>query len=436
MKKYITNTLGVAVLTLLSQGMGYIREMLFAFYLGTSKGLEAFQVAETVPLLFTQVLISAVPLALTPLLVREQEEKKDSLIHNAIVLWSIVLIILAGIIWMFPETFVKIVAPGFTGEKYLITCRLVTILVPNIFFLSMVAVLNSFLNSRQQFIVPTGATLFLNGSIIAIQILTKANVYYVAWGSVCGGILMFLTVLIYCIHKYKFQLKIRRVNIKNIGIIIASILPVCIISSFTSINLMMDKFFASQLGDGAVAILSYSYKIINLPVYLFVTSVTKVMLPDITKLIVNNQHIKLSETIKKVILFCISGGTIAIIIIQIFGNWIVHLLFGRGAFMGSDIIATADALKFYAFGIAGMALSSFFQSISYAEGRYFEPFRVLAVQILVYIGVTSTCLKNMGVNAIVLGNVVAISVSVLIWLIVLRKNYNINIFHRGKKWED
>ncbi|WP_409015312.1 murein biosynthesis integral membrane protein MurJ [Anaerostipes caccae] len=428
----MTNTMGVAILTLLSQGLGYVREMLFAFYLGTSGNLEAFQTAETIPLLFTQILISAVPLALTPLLIREREEKKDSLIHNTIILWTVILLVIAIGIWFLPGVFVKLVAPGFSGVKFETTCRLVIILVPNIFFLSMVAVLNAFLNSHQQFILPTAANLLLNGSIIVMQILTKADVYFVALGSVCGGILMFLTVLICSVVKYKFRFKFYKVNIKSIAMIIISIMPVCIISSFTSINLMMDKFFASQIGDGAIAILSYSYKIVNLPVYLFVTSVTKVMLPDITKIILDKKYKKLSGIIRKTVLICLFGGVLAVITIQLFGNWIVQFLFGRGEFVNSDIVATANALKFYSIGITGMALSSFFQSISYAEGRYFEPFKVLLIQIVVYLGVTIVGLEKFGVNAIVIGNVVAISISIVVWLGVLRKTYHINIFNEEK----
>ena len=192
----------------------------------------------------------------------------------------------------------------------------------------MVSIFNSFLNANNQFIIPTAATLFLNGSIILMQILTKANIYYVAVGSVCGGILMFLTVLIICCFKYNLRVTILKVNKTSMKMIIGAILPVCIISSFTSINLMLDKFFASLLGDGAVAILSYSYKIVNLPVYLFITSVTKVMLPDVTRLILNEHKEELSKIIKRIVLFCISGAVVTVILFQLLGNWVVQLLFG------------------------------------------------------------------------------------------------------------
>ena len=256
-----------------------------------------------------------------------------------------------------------------------------------------------------------------------MQILTKANIYYVAVGSVCGGILMFLTVLIICCFKYNLRVTILKVNKTSMKMIIGAILPVCIISSFTSINLMLDKFFASLLGDGAVAILSYSYKIVNLPVYLFITSVTKVMLPDVTRLILNEHKEELSKIIKRIVLFCISGAVVTVILFQLLGNWVVQLLFGRGAFGGKDIAATAISLKFYACGIAGMALSSFFQSISYAGGRFFEPFGVLFVQMIVYIGVTCLTIKSLGVNGIILGNIIAFNISIIIWLIILKKNY-------------
>lgn len=430
MKRIVTNAAGVAFLTILSQILGYIREMLFAYYQGTSAELEAFQVAETVPLLFTQILISAVPLALTPLLVREQGKGKNELIHNAIIFCGIVLIGICIIIWIFPNVFVRLVAPGYQGNKYIMTCRLVTIMVPNIFFLSMVAIWNAFLNSKKQFLIPTAIALLLNLSVVLMQIITKGNVFYVALGSVCGGILMFFLSLLCCVRKYNFHLKVSNINRRGIRTIVISILPVCVISSFTSLNLMLDKFFASSLGDGAVATLSYSYKIINLPVYLFVTSITKVMLPDITLLIAEKKAAELSVVIKKIVIFCLIGGVIAIIALQFLGNWLVAILFGRGAFNAQDVIRTASSLKIFAFGITGMALSSFFQSISYAGGRYYEPLRILVIQLLVYIMMVIAGMKYIGLDAVILGNVIAVNISIIIWLFILKKNYDVRIIKR------
>lgn len=431
MKKFISNAMAVAILTVMSQMFGYLREMLFAFYLGTSTKLEAFQVAETIPLLFTQILVSAVPLALTPLLVREQDTKsKSKLMDNGIILFGGILLIGCIAIFSFPSAFVHIVALGFHGEQFILTCRLVTILAPNIFFVSMVAVFNAFLNAKKQFVIPAAVNLILNVSIVIMQIVTKADVKFVAAGSAIGGILMFVITLTWCIVKYNFRFNFKNVDLESMRIMIIAILPVCIIASFTSINLMMDKFFASQLGNGAIATLSYSYKIINLPVYLFVTSVTKVMLPDITRLIAKSQKNDLTYLIKKVLVFCVVGGIIAVIAVQLLGSWAVGLLFGRGAFSKGDVACTTEALQIFAFGVSGMALNSFFQSVSYAGGKYFEPLKVLIVQLMIYIVIVKVFIARLGVNAIVLGNVVAINLAIVIWLIIFRYKYDVNVLKR------
>jgi putative peptidoglycan lipid II flippase len=126
MKKSFVNVLIVSGLTLLSQLIGYLREMIFAYYLGTSMSLEAFQTAETVPLTFTQILISAVPLAFTPMLIREQKDKEEKLIHNAIFMFGIIMLFISIGVFSFSNVFVRILAPGFEGEKLLLTARIVT----------------------------------------------------------------------------------------------------------------------------------------------------------------------------------------------------------------------------------------------------------------------------------------------------------------------
>ena len=431
-QRYLSNAAGVAILTLISQILGYVREMLFAYYLGTSNQVEAFQVAETIPLLFTQILISAVPLAVTPLFVREQLEKKDDLIHTALFCFGVIVIILAGMVWKWPELFVGAMAPGFKGEKYILTCRLVVLLSPNIVFLSLAAVFNSYINANKQFIIPAASGLLLNGSIIVMQLITKENVEAVAVGSACGGILMFLVTLFYCLQKYRFRPSVQRIRLGKIKLILKAVLPVCVISSFTSINLVLDKYFASGIGDGTVALLSYSYKIINLPVYIFVTSITKVMLPDITQMALDGEKEALVKVVKRVILLCFLLGALSLAGIYVLGEWGVSILFGRGAFQENDVVETARILRLYSFGITGMALNSFFQSVSYAREKFFEPFKVLGIQILVYLIIVSNTIHIWGIRAIVLGNVIAVSGSIVVWLIVFKKSIGIEIDRTNK----
>lgn len=430
MKKFLKSSVCVACLTIVSQALGYIREMLFACYLGTNIYLEAFQVAETIPLLFTQVLISAVPLALTPLLVRERENNKETLIHSAFALWTSVLLVICITVWVFPQKFVKIVAPGFNGEIFDITCQLVVILVPNIFCLSFTALYNAYLNSHNQFVIPALIALLLNFSLVCFQLITKANVFWVAKGAVLGGFLMLLMLVLYCGKKYKLCFNIKKIKKQDVKLIILAILPVCIAASFTSLNLMLDKFFASKLESGAVAILSYSYKVINLPVYLFVTSISRVLLPDLTRAISKKERSQITNIIRKIVLFCICGGAMAVVLIQFFGKWAIAVIFGRGAFDSADILATSRALQCYSFGIAGMALNSFFQSVSYAGGHFYEPLKLLLIQVLLYFFVTQISIRHMGVYGIVLGNVVAVTVTSVVWLFIIKKIYNINILRR------
>lgn len=427
MKDNLKNTLTVAMLTVLSQILGYVREMLFAYYLGTSMPLEAFQTAETVPLTFTQILISAVPLAFTPMLIRTEKEDKDTLIYNAFALFGIVLLPICFMVGLHSDIFVKIIAPGFEGDKLVMTSHLVSILSPNIIFLSLVALYNSFLNAKREFIIPTASALILNVCIISAQVLTKANVVFVALGSSIGGIIMFGCTCVFCYKKYGIRMKFERIRIQCIRKILGSIFPVCIISAFTSLNLVLDKFFASKLQGGSIAVLMYGYKIINLPVYLFVTSVTKVMLPEVTQMMIDNNYKKLNQIIRQVVFFCIVGGVAFVFAIAFLGKWIVTILFGRGAFNATDIVNTVNVLKVYAFGVTAMALNSFFQSISYARGRYLDSFSALIAQSIVYVLSVCLLISKYGLMAIAFGNVVANNVAIIIWIVVLYRKYNINI---------
>lgn len=432
MKKYVTNSIGVMLLTGVSQILGYIREILFSYYLGTSMSLEAFQMAETVPMLFTQILISAVPLALTPLLVKEQENgEENGLINNAIILFSgIMFIIMVLILWR-TEWFVGIIAPGFEGDKFYLTCRLTTILAPNIVLLSLASIFNSYLSSKEEFIMPTTIYLILNIFIIVAQIFTKANVKYVAIASLSASIVVFCLLLIFMAKKFGFRIELNLIEKNKMMVIGKSILPVCVISMFSSLNLMLDKFFASMCGEGSVVVFSYSYKIINLPVFLCAMSITKVMLPNVTRQIEKNEIDALTTALKKVFTIYICTGIFIAIVLLFSSQFVVQLLFGRGAFETQDILRTAQCLKILGFGITGMAISTFCQSISYAFGNYFEPFKVLLIQLVIYVGIVVSVREYLGINGIALANVLAYTSAVLIWILLFKKKYHINLFKKS-----
>lgn len=429
MKRWITNSVAVMLLTVISQVLGYVREILFAYYLGTSGPLEAFQMAETVPMLFTQILIGAVPLALTPLLVKEYENgERNELINNAILLFTAIMFVIMVLIMWKTEWFVSIVAPGFTGDKFYLTCRLTTILAPNVLLLSLASLFNAYLSAKEEFIVPTTIYLILNIFIVVAQILTKANVYYVAIASLSASITVFIMLLCFIYKRYTFKLEISLLNIEKMLVIGKTVLPVCIISMFSSLNLMLDKFFASMCGNGSVVVFTYSYKIINLPVFLFTMSITKVMLPNITKLINSNSLDELAGILRKIFLICIVGGLAGGIIIAVLSYPIIGLLFGHGEFNDQAIARTSECLQIFGFGIAGMALSTFCQSIAYAFGNYFEPFKVLVIQICLYIVIAAGTNSIFGVKGIALANVIAYLLATVIWGIILQKKYRIRLF--------
>ena len=52
---------------------------------------------------------------------------------------------------------------------------------------------------------------------------------------------------------------------------------------------------------------------------------------------------------------------------------------------------------------------------------------------IVYIGVTCLTIKSLGVNGIILGNIIAFNISIIIWLIILKKNYKVNLLKRKKR---
>ncbi len=378
----LKNVLSFSAGTLFSRILGFVREATIAYLLGGKDAADAFYVAFRIPNLLRDLFAeNSVQTAFVPSFV-EAKEKKISPDEFADSVFTLTLIIL-GIITLlgiFLAPFVvKLIAYGFTKHphKFHLASSLTRITFPFLLFISLSAILGGILNSYKKFFVPAISPVFYNIAVIssgifAYFVLKEANYpHALACGVVAGGIVQFLFQWPF-VRKEGVRLRLC-INLKHpmFRKFFKLLLPVVLSVSFVNLTLFFNTEIASFLGRGAVAYLSYAFRIMHLPIAIFGVAVSTVILPGLVEKFARGEN--MTDEFEQGMAFLLFLIIPASLFMIKDAPGIVRFLFQRGHFTYHDTLMVSQALVFYAPLIVPSSLAKLFQSLYFAQGKVKVP---------------------------------------------------------------
>ncbi len=156
--------------TLVSCLLGMVRQRLLVGAFGIGDNLDAYFAAFQVPNFAYNLLISAtLSVAFIPVFCDYLGKDKDAawrIASSVLNLTVIVMGILSFIFFFFASDLVKLVSPGFSGEKYSLTVNLTRILMLSPWLFSISSIFSNILNSFRSFLLVALAPLIYNAAII------------------------------------------------------------------------------------------------------------------------------------------------------------------------------------------------------------------------------------------------------------------------------
>jgi hypothetical protein len=280
----------VALGIFLSRIAGLVRDRVFAHYFGNSDAADAFRAAFRIPNflqnLFGEGVLSASFIPVYARLQAEKRREEASEVAEAtfVFLFLITSILVVAGVFAAPWL-IDAIAPGFSGEKRLLTIRLVQILFPGAGLLVFSAWCLGILNSHRRFLLSYTAPIIWNAAIIAAflwkggQQTQSRLAVTVAVGSVAGSGLQFLVQLPSVLRFLRPLHLPRRLGSEHVHTVVKNFFPVFVSRGVVQISAYIDALLASFLPTGAVAALSYAQTLYSLPVSLFGMSVSAAELP-------------------------------------------------------------------------------------------------------------------------------------------------------------
>lgn len=153
-------------------------------------------------------------------------------------------------------------------------------------------------------------------------------------------------------------------------------IPGVIAAGITQTNIFINTSFALYLPDGAVTALSTAFHLWQLPVALFGVAVGMVVLPSVSRMTLEQggqagEHIAghLAQAMRFVAFFAIPSA----VILSIWGQEIVSIIFQRGRFDAHASALTGQVLAAYCLGLLGYAGMKVLQPVFLALEKPWAP---------------------------------------------------------------
>jgi putative peptidoglycan lipid II flippase len=432
-KRKISRSAGViGVATLVSRILGFIRDVVIARLFGIDLYAQAFVIAFKLPNLFRDLVgEGASNSAIVPVFSEYlAKDKKAEFWELCNILMNLLMVILAGITLfgiIFSPFLVRLIAPGFADDPMQLatTVKLNRLIFPYILLIGLAAYSMGILNSLHHFVIPAFAPCLLNISIITCALIWGEGLKGLASGVLIGGVLQ-LAIQIPVLYKkgfrFRFTNKFKHPAITRIGRLMT---PRLFSSALYQLNNFVDTIFGSLsfiVGNGAVAVLYFAYRLIQFPLGIFGNSLSQAILPTLSLQAVDPQdHQKFKDTLVfglRSILFVMIPASLGFMVLA---KPIISGLFMGGKFDAYSVEATAGALFFYSIGLFAYGATKIIQSAFFALKDTLTPTIVSAIALGINIFLNALLMYPMKLGGLALATSISGIISFLILFYIMDK---------------
>jgi putative peptidoglycan lipid II flippase len=400
--------------TMGSRVFGFVREALIASTLGAGPVADAFYAAFRFPNLFRRLFAEgAFNSAFVPLFAKELEGGGRAAARDfAEQVFSVlifILIALSALAMIFMPFLVgTLIAPRFadTPDKFDLTVTMTRIMFPYLAAMSLVAMFSGILNAFRRYFLAAFVPILLNVVMIGAILIAMALGYdeeglglALSWGVVVAGFVQ-LGAIIWGVRREHFHIGLRVPRpTPAVKRLLWLALPAAITGGITQINLLIGQVIASGQ-DGAIAVINYADRILQLPLSTIGVAIGVVLLPELARSLKAGDLGDAAVLQNRSLEFGLALTVPATVGLLILPAPIVALLFERGAFSRETTEITAAVLAAFALGLPAFVLIKIFQPGFYAREDMRTPMWMAGVGVVVNVAASLILFPIYGVVGI------------------------------------
>ena len=343
-----------------SRMSGFLRDVLFANFFGTSGAMSAFLTALTFPNLSRRIFgEGALTASFIPLLSDKLKNEKDAWSFTSTILS--ITTVLTSVIALLGIIGCSVTAILITGDKQIIF-KLTAWLLPYMVFICLSALISGTLNLLKSFSLPALSSTFLNIFLILTCLATsltdisiEKKILFLAFAVIFSGIFqcaVLYRALVKKGAKLKWQPNFKSdhwTDVKKLFI------PAILGSSVAQLSVLSDRIIANWLGDHAVSALYYSERLTYFPVGIFGVALGVACLPYMSRAVSNDNQRQLMDAfsfgLRQVAFLTIPCSALFLL----YNSEILTIAFKRGEFDAKSLSESTLAFIYYLPGIPAFA---------------------------------------------------------------------------------
>lgn len=385
----------IAVVTIFSKLIGFIRDVVIANCYGASTVSDAYFYAYQLPALaivllggvggpFHSATVSVFS-KIIPSLKEKANEEVNYLFNTFLTASFIFFTIFALLCFIFSDQIMKFIISGNNLELISLASMHLKIMSPVLIVGGIVGIYYGILISYREFMLPNISPILMSLVIILMITLVKHDNTgaVLAWATTIGALCQF----VYQIPKirqlgFKLNPNFDFANNPHFKTLCELLFPAILSSTIGQIYIYVDMFFASALSPGTWTAIGYSNRVFQFPVGILATAFLVPLFPIFAKLVAQDDYDNIRKYFNKGVGVLFFAAFPIIACIWLLGYDGIKLIFQRGAFDSNATFMVTQALWYLAFSMLPYVFRDSITRVYYSFNDSATPFIVALSSII------------------------------------------------------
>ena len=426
----------IAVVTIVSKLIGFIRDIIIANYYGAAMVSDAYYYAYQIPSLSLILLggvggpfhsaTVAVFSKLIPSLKDKPSGEVNKLYSTFITATIIFFLLLSVVMFVFPRQIMSLIISGGSADMISLAALHLKIMTPLLVIGGIVGIYYGILIIYKQFMLPNLSPIIMSLAIIGVVMAVPSDNKGIAlaWATTIGAVLQ-LVIQYPNVKKLGFKLvpNFQFTNNPNFKEICELLFPAVLSSTVGQIHIYVDMFFTSQISEGAWTAIGYANRVFQFPVGILVTAFLVPLFPIFARLVADKDYDGIRNYFNKGVGVLFFAAIPIIIGILVVGLDSVRLVFERGAFDETATFMVTEALWFLSVSILPYVFRDSITRVYYSFNDSATPFAVAFSSIVLkfLLNVIFISKMHMGIGGITLSTSLVTLFNACVLGVLMRK---------------
>jgi len=380
MRKKFTSTIAgasifISAIGLLSRGLGFFREMIFASDFGLETEFDLYLVGAVLPITINSVILYIGQNYFIPKFQKlNSDDPREGQIYfkQSFIAFIVVGIFIALLLYLTSDIIIDFYMHSASLADRQIASNIFIVFLITIPLSAGVSILSALLQSFYEFKYPAIAILFLNVCIILMLVLfaDRFGVFIIPVGYLIGTVLQF-SYLMFRSSKH-MRLNVFKLNFYSDlsgPIVNSSIVIIILIEAMSQLHALFDRYFYGEVTSGGIASLNYALIIWFLPISILSISLATAVFPVINKEIIDNSNIEMERIYNESVSINVFLFIPLTFILFFYGDTIIKIFFERGKFVEESTLITFNVLKLYSISLVFYSVYAVLNKIFFSINR-------------------------------------------------------------------